>query len=130
MLGKYLLLPLFMAALFTGGCADTSLETGILHGKVSIGPTSPVERPGEPAMVPCQVYEARKILVYNEKGDELIQQIDIDCDGRYKTDLKPGTYLVDINHIGIDSSSDIPRKVEIKSSLTARLDVNIDTGIR
>ena len=87
-------------------------------------------RPGEIVEVPCEVYEARKIMVYDKSGNKLIQQVDIDCDGRYAVKLSPGTYNVDINRIGIDSSSDVPKRVEINSGLTTRLDIDIDTGIR
>ena len=57
-------------------------------------------------------------------------QIDIDSTGRYVAYLKPGTYIVDINHIGMDASDDIPKQVEIQSGITIRLDIDIDTGIR
>ncbi|MFC1967918.1 hypothetical protein ACFLVX_00810 [Chloroflexota bacterium] len=130
MLNKYLILILMIAAFSIGGCSNTGLERGILQGNVTIGPISPVERPGETPTIPCEVYEARKIMVYDEKGGRLIQQIDIDCDGRYMMELKPGIYTIDINRIGIDHSSDVPQKVEIKSSIALRLDIDIDTGIR
>ncbi|MFC1974080.1 hypothetical protein ACFLU2_01850 [Chloroflexota bacterium] len=127
---QFICLLLASASIIYSGCSNVSPETGILHGIVSIGPISPVERPGEVYDIPCEVYEARKIMIYTEEASRLIQQVDIDCDGRYKTDLKPGIYTVDINRIGIDSSSDVPQKVEIKSGLTTRLDIDIDTGIR
>ena len=130
MVNKYVILLFAIIVLFIGGCSSASSETGILQGKVTIGPISPVERPGETPTIPCEVYEARKIMVYDEKGNKLIQQIDIDCDGGYITELKPGIYTIDINRIGIDHSSDVPQKVEIKSSITVRLDIDIDTGIR
>jgi hypothetical protein len=130
MVNKYIILLFAITFLFLGGCSSAGSETGILQGKVTIGPISPVERPGETPAIPCEVYEARKIIVYDEKGNKLIQQVDIDCDGRYITELKPGIYTIDINRIGIDHSSDVPQKVEIKSSLTVRLDIDIDTGIR
>jgi hypothetical protein len=44
--------------------------------------------------------------------------------------LKPGIYTVDINRIGMDSSSDVPKQVEIKPDVTVSLDIDIDTGIR
>jgi hypothetical protein len=130
MSNKYVILLFAIVAFFISGCSSAGLETGILQGKVTIGPISPVERPGETPTIPCEVYEARKIMVYDERGNKLIQQIDIDCDGRYITELKPGIYTIDINRIGIDHSSDVPQKVEIKSSITVRLDIDIDTGIR
>lgn len=130
MVNRYVILLVAIIVLFIGGCSSVSSETGMLQGKVTIGPISPVERPGETSTIPCEVYEAIKIMVYDEKGNKLIQQIDIDCDGGYITELKPGIYTIDINRIGIDHSSDVPQKVEIKSSITVRLDIDIDTGIR
>ena len=105
-------------------------NSGILQGLVMIGPITPVERPGEKHPIPPEVYEARKIMVYDKSGRNLIQQIDIDSAGRYVAHLKPGTYTVNINHIGMDSSDDIPKQVEIQSGITIRLDIDIDIGIR
>lgn len=108
----------------------TEENSGIIQGLVSIGPITPVEKPGEKPPVPPEVYEARKIMVYDKSGKNLIKQIDIDGEGRYVANLKPGIYIIDINHIGIDSSDDVPKQVEIQSGITIRLDIDIDTGIR
>ena len=105
-------------------------NSGILQGIVTIGPITPVEKPGERPPVPPEVYEARKIVVYDKSGKTLIRQVDIDSDGRYVTHLNPGIYTIDINHIGVDSSNDVPKQVEIQLGITTRVDIDIDTGIR
>ena len=69
-------------------------------------------------------------MIYDKSGTNLIQQVDIDNEGRYIARLKPGTYTVDINHLGIDYSDEVPKQVEIQSGITIRLDIDIDTGIR
>jgi hypothetical protein len=56
--------------------------------------------------------------------------VDIDCQGHYGVELKVGKYVVDINRIGIDSSSEVPSTVEIAPGETITLDIDIDTGIR
>jgi hypothetical protein len=38
--------------------------------------------------------------------------------------------VADINRIGVDSSTDVPRDIEIRVGETTRLDIEIDTGIR
>jgi len=74
-------------------------------------------------------------MIYGESGNKLLKQVDIECNAaenyaRYRVELEPGVYTVDINHIGIDYSSDVPKQIEIVSGVTVRLDINIDTGIR
>jgi hypothetical protein len=126
---KYILLVIVSISALLFSCNSPG-ESGILQGKVTIGPLRPVETPGEVVEVPCEVYEARKIMVYDRSGKKLIEQVDIDCTGRYVAKLGPGTYTVDINRLGIDFSKDVPAQVEIKSGITTRLDIDIDTGIR
>ena len=125
-----ILLIATIACVLTISCSSTPAETGILHGIVSIGPLVPVEQEGVTYEVPCEVYEARKIMIYKQNGSDLVEEVNIDCDGRYRVELTPGIYIVDINHIGIDRSSDVHSEVEINSQLTTRLDIDIDTGIR
>ena len=126
---KRILLIVIAIPVLLLACAAPA-EPGILQGKVTIGPLQPVATPGMPAEVPCEVYEARKIMVYDKSGDNLVEQVDIDCDGRYVIKLGPGTYTVDINRIGVDFSKGLPAQVDVRSGITTRLDIDIDTGIR
>lgn len=104
---------------------------GVLSGQVSIGPLSPVTRPGDtPQPVPPDVYAARQIIIYDARGKKLVQEISLQTDGSYRAALKAGIYTVDINYGGIDHSPDVPRQVEIIAGQTFRLDIDIDTGIR
>jgi len=119
----------------TFSCVGKVEQPGILAGTVKIGPIWPVERPGENPPVPPEVFEARKIMVYDNSGNKLIEtvniiQIDHSQEGHYSIQLNPGTYTVDINRSGIDHSSEVPREVEIKAGQTVNLDLDIDTGIR
>jgi hypothetical protein len=68
--------------------------------------------------------------VYAGTGSRLLKEVDIDPNGVYRVELQPGDYTVDINRIGIDSSSDVPRRVTIAAGETLQLDIDIDTGIR
>lgn len=129
-----LTLTMIILGLLIIGCSNTA-EKGLLQGNVLIGPVSPVEQPGQDTTLRCDVYEARKIMIYDKNGERLIMQVDIDCNveedyARYRVELDPGTYTIDINHIGIDSSDDVPKQVEIRSGTTFKLDIDIDTGIR
>ena len=116
------------------GCSSTA-EKGLLQGNVLIGPVTPVEQPGQDTTLRCDVYDARKIMIYDESGSSLLMQVDIDCNpdenyARYRVELEPGIYTVDTNRVGIDNSDDVPRQVQIISGQTFKLDIDIDTGIR
>ncbi|UCG54120.1 MAG: hypothetical protein JSV32_05840 [Dehalococcoidia bacterium] len=129
-----LLIAAVILVLLLIGCSNTP-EKGLLQGKVNIGPISPVEQPGQTTTLRCDVYAARKILIYDKIGNKLLMQVDIECNSeenytRYRVELEPGSYMVDINRIGVDSSSDVPKQIEILSGITVRLDIDIDTGIR
>ena len=134
MKGIVLLLTITVLGLFVIGCSGTA-ENGLLQGNVLIGPISPVEQPGQDTTLRPDVYDARKIMIYNESGNKLLMQVDIECNveenyTRYRVELEPGIYTVDINRIGVDYSGEVPKQVEIKSGLTFKLDIEIDTGIR
>jgi len=103
--------------------------TGTLAGTVTIGPLCPVE--------PCTVtpdqlaaaYAARTIVVSIPGGAVIAEAVPDPYTG-YSFILKPGTYVVDIRHQGIDRSQELPKTVTIHTGETIRLDISIDTGIR
>jgi hypothetical protein len=133
----YALLTVAILSLLLTACGGAnSIESagkGALQGNVTIGPIWPVEPPGGNPPIPPEVYESRKVMVYDENGISLIEQVDIIPHGDYGSyyvKLDAGRYAVDINRIGIDHSSDVPITIEIVSGRTVYLDIDIDTGIR
>lgn len=119
----------FLVFLYAISLSPEQSEDGFLEGKVTIGPISPVEREGEPASTPPEVYEARKIIVKDNASRKTLE-VDLDSNGNYKVALKPGAYIVDINYVGIDHSDDVPSQIVIESGKTTYLNIDIDTGIR
>jgi hypothetical protein len=112
-------------------CSFGPQETGILEGQVTIGPLVPVVREGEVEPTPApEVYAAREIVVYKANGNTEVTRIEIDPTGWYRGELPVGTYLVDINHAGIDMVKGLPQEVTITAGSVVRVDVDIDTGIR
>lgn len=116
-------------------CQPVAVGTGILQGAVTIGPITPVERPGVITPVSPEVFTTRKIMVYDDSGKKLVReititQIDATATGYYTAQLEPGTYTVDINRLGIDSADGLPKEITIKADETVTVDVDIDTGIR
>jgi len=112
-----------------GACAGISKQNGVLHGKVDIGPITPVQQ-STPVPTPPEVYAARKVLVYDSGHNKLLYTVSLDDNGNYRIELEPGTYVVDINHVGIDRSSEVPKTIEIEPGITVVLNISIDTGLR
>jgi hypothetical protein len=119
----------FLVAL--SACSPAPKETGILEGRVTIGPLVPVVREGEPEPTPApEVYAAREIVIFNQNGKTEVVHITIEPDGTYQAELPVGIYVVDINHGGIDRAEGLPQEISIKPDSVTRLDIDIDTGIR
>jgi hypothetical protein len=116
-------------------CQPGGPETVLLQGAVTIGPISPVEKPGENPPVPAEVFDSRYLIIYDESGENLVRevyftQIDQGATGYYTAQIAPGTYVVDINHLGMDTAENLPVTITVSADETVTIDVNIDTGIR
>jgi carboxypeptidase family protein len=102
-------------------------QTGILAGRVTRGPLSPVERPGVPgrAGVP-----GAKVIVSTSDGQDVASAM-TDAQGRYSIGLPVGTYRVTMAPPGgAGFSKDVPATVSIAEGQETRLDLLIDSGIR
>jgi hypothetical protein len=130
---RYLLYLTFLtlgaSSLFA--CTHRPPEFGIVEGHVTIGPLVPVIHEGEVEPIPApEAYTAREVVVFKEDGKTEFARLKIDASGNYRAELPVGTYVVDINHIGIDTAAGLPKEIEITNQGVTRLDIDIDTGIR
>lgn len=117
--------------LVLSACSVGSQEYGVLEGQVNIGPLQPAMQVEEEAPTPApEVYAAREIVVYKKNGVTEYTRLTIGPTGLYRGELPVGTYVIDINRIGIDSADNLPMEIEIRAGITTILDIAIDTGIR
>jgi len=122
---------LILAVIAVLGCISSyDTNVGMLEGNISIGPICPVEHLDQPCVTPPEAYKARKILIFRDDGKTLVKTVTIGGNGHYHIELNPGSYIIDINHVGIDRSADVPASIVIRSGKTVTLNVMIDTGIR
>lgn len=120
-----------LLALSLASCQPPGSGSGVLHGHVTIGPLVPVLVEGELPPTPSpEVYAARRILIIEPEGLNVIASLEIDAAGNYYAELPAGSYLVDINYAGIDRANGLPQRITITSGSVLRLDIEIDTGIR
>jgi hypothetical protein len=128
-------LLILVGSILLVSCQTPVPETALIRGAVTIGPITPVEQPGQCPPVSPEVFSSRKIMVYDESGQKLLQQVDINqigqtANGYYTILIAPGTYTIDINHTGIDTAENLPRQITVSANETFTIDINIDTGIR
>ena len=126
---------ILICSLLFASCCPGGPETVLLQGAVTIGPISPVERPGESPPVSPEVFSSRYLIIYDESGEKLVRevyftQIGAGATGYYTAQIAPGTYVVDINHLGVDSADNLPVTITVSADETVTIDINIDTGIR
>lgn len=114
-----------------GPTAASGQGPGYLEGRASIGPLQPVERVGVPPPTPSPAAcTARGLVVIDVHTGAEAARFDLQPDCTYRVALSPGTYGVELQRRGIDTSKDLPRTVSIMPGQTTRLDISIDTGIR
>jgi hypothetical protein len=120
-----------LVSLLTACAPAAPAHTGVLQGRVTVGPLVPVEIEGAPAPTPApEVFAARQVVVFTPDGEREVARAQIDPEGSYRLELPVGDYLVDINHLGIDSAAGLPAVVTIRPDEITTLDIDIDTGIR
>jgi hypothetical protein len=107
---------------------NTTPGTGVLEGKVWIGPLpgGAPEKLGLP--YPPEIYQPRKIMVYDADRINLVKRVDITEKGYYSVELPAGTYTIDINYVGIDWSNEVPRKFTLQSGIHINADIFINIG--
>lgn len=133
--GILLIMIILAGSLWFVACRQSGTVTGLLQGVITIGPITPVEKPGENPPVSPEVFTSRKIMVYDVSGKTLVNEVSIrqigqSATGYYTVQLVPGTYTVNIKQNGMDRSGEVPKQMTISANQTVTLDINIDTGIR
>ena len=130
-----LVILVLAASLWPASCLPGMREDVLIIGAVTIGPITPVQKPNECPPVPPEAFAARKLIIYDESGKKLVReiyftQIGNSAHGYYAAQVGAGTFVVDINHNGMDRAANLPMKITVSKDETVTIDVNIDTGIR
>ena len=101
---------------------------GLLAGRLTRWPTSPVGGPGiKSSEAPAP---GVKLLIYNPAHQEIASVI-TDAAGQYRLHLPPGPYLIELAPgQGRVFSKDLPAGVTITRGQETRLNLHLDTGLR
>jgi hypothetical protein len=113
-----------LTALALAAPAHSTPTTSGLRGIVMRGPITPVCMVG----VPCSERAASVVLVFSRAG-RVVARTTTRQDGGYRLTLRPGRYSVrtTIRTLGSGLS---PRIVVVPRNRVARVDFDLDTGIR
>lgn len=103
---------------------------GFLQGKVTIAPVRPLERRDAPPVDMSRWYKGKIVLIYSEDEKTLLAKAPVDDTGRYHVSLQPGYCMVKMKLGRMQSTRDLPKRIEIKAGQTVRVNIDIDTGIR
>ena len=124
-----ILLTLVITLLITS-CSAQKKNTGILAGKVEIGPLCPQEPCNPSADRLKQVYASYVVVVIDSANEKNIYQIKIQEDGRFKKEIAPGQYLAKIQPLTGGRLNTKSLSVHIYRKKTSTVTLEYDTGMR
>jgi hypothetical protein len=115
------------------GClASDNAVPGFLEGHLRILAFRDVElAEGNPSKSSGGNYAEYPLIILSQDGKKEIARVTADADGSYRLALPPGDYILDVQgrppkgHVRAN-----PQRFTVTANQTARVDMDIDTGIR
>lgn len=118
------------------GCTTelASTSTGILKGKINIGPLCPVETvPPQPGCKPTlETYTYWQTAIWSKNKKAKIQSINPTVEGTFIIELPVGDYIADFEKPDLYKigSNNLPVRFSITEKDSTSITIDIDTGIR
>jgi hypothetical protein len=111
-------------------CPGENNQTGTVSGKVTLGPTCPVERiPPDPACAPKPYQTIIQIIALNSPQSAPFKVISSDAQGNYTVTLPAGAY-----NFQPQGGNTLPRcgnqEITVTAGANLNVDFSCDTGIR
>lgn len=115
--------------------ANCATPPGFLEGHLNIVSLKEVElaRDHGPPVTPKaypQNYAEYPLIILSKEGRKEVARTTADEQGNYRVSLPPGNYILDIQGRGRGPVRAKPQPFTVVSNQTARVDMEIDTGIR
>ncbi len=105
---------------------------GFVEGHLKIISPREVEvANGTPASITAESYAEYPMIVLSHDGKKEIARVTADENGKYRVALPPGDYILDVK--GRQPKGHVrakPQRFTVISNQVARVDMDIDTGIR
>jgi hypothetical protein len=128
---KYLILGC-LSLLPIGCLASDNTVSGFLEGRLRIVAFKDVElAEGNPPKFSGANYAEFPLIILSQDGKKEIARVTADGNGNYRLALPPGDYILDVH--GRQPKGHVrakPQPFTVTSNQIARVDMDIDTGIR
>jgi hypothetical protein len=104
---------------------------GFLEGHLKIISGKEVElADGNVPAITAENYAQFPLIVLSQGGKKEIARLTADGNGKYRTALPPGDYVLDVQGRARSHLRVKPKPFTIVSNHTVRVDMDIDTGVR
>ena len=104
---------------------------GVLEGHLGIVLPREVDlADGDAPAITAEAYAEYPLIIWSGDGKKEIARVNVDADGNYRRPLQPGDYVLDVQDRVRRHLRANPKRFTIASNQTARVDMEIDTGVR
>ena len=111
--------------------ADDTAKPGILEGHLKIISLKEVELAGgKPAKLTAENYAEYPLIILSKDRQKEIARVAPDRDGNYRVSLPTGEYVLDVQGRRPGGVRATPQPFSVVSGQTARVDMDVDTGVR
>jgi hypothetical protein len=110
---------------------NSAPPAGFLEGHLKIVSSKEVDlADGNAPSVGPEIYAEYPLIVLSGDGKREIARATVDGEGNYRTSLPPGDYVLDLQDRLRRHIRASPKRFTIVSRQSARVDMEIDTGVR
>jgi hypothetical protein len=111
--------------------ANDAVPPGSVEGHLKILSLKPVQLAGEKVEKgTAENYAEYPLLILSQDGQKEIARVTADANGNYRVALPPGDYILDVQGRGKGRVRAKPQRFTVVSKQTARVDMDLDTGVR
>ena len=111
--------------------ANDAVPPGFVEGHLKIVSLKTVElADGNVEKGTSDDYSEYPLSILSEDGRKEIARVTADANGNYRVALPPGDYILDVQGRGRGHVRAKPQRFTVVSKQTARVDMDMDTGVR
>jgi hypothetical protein len=111
--------------------ANDAVPPGFVEGHLKIVSLKPVElADGNVEKGTSENYAEFPLIILSQDGQKEIARVTADEKGNYRVALPPGDYILDVQGRGKGHVRAKPQRFTVVSKQTARVDMDIDAGVR